>query len=91
MRLGRDRFLRNVLIAIGNAPPGEEALLAAARRRLDDDAPLVRASAVWAFMRLASATDCAAECERRLPGETDPLVRAEWERAAVARGPLSPA
>jgi epoxyqueuosine reductase len=83
-RIGRDRFLRNVLVAIGNAPPGDEALTAAARRALDDAAPLVRATAVWAFARLAPAADWAAERERRLPRETEPLVRAEWERAPAA-------
>ena len=92
-RIGRDRFLRNVLIAIGNAPPGNEALLGAARRCLDDADPLVRASAVWAFGRLAEIMDCAAERARRLPGETDLSVREEWERAAAAcdgdNGPIS--
>jgi epoxyqueuosine reductase len=93
-RIGRDRFLRNVLIAIGNAPPGNEALLGAARRCLDDADPLVRASAVWAFSRLADIADGAAERARRLPGETDLSVRAEWERAAAAcdssdDGPIS--
>ena len=49
-RTGRDRFVRNVLIAIGNAPPGDAQLLAAAQRRLDDRSPLVRAAAAWAFL-----------------------------------------
>jgi epoxyqueuosine reductase len=83
-RIGRDRFLRNVLVAIGNAPPGDEALLAAARRALDDAAPLVRAAAVWAYSRLAPAADWAAERERRLPQEGEPLVREEWQRAPAA-------
>ncbi|MBV9685651.1 MAG: tRNA epoxyqueuosine(34) reductase QueG [Alphaproteobacteria bacterium] len=81
-RTGRHRFLRNVLIAIGNAPAGELELIAAARRCLDDASPLVRAAAVWAIMRLAPA-QCAAERECRLPGEADPLVRAEWERVPL--------
>jgi epoxyqueuosine reductase len=83
-RIGRDRFLRNVLIAIGNAPQRDDDLVAAARRRLDDASPLVRATAVWAFARLASASLLAAEQARRLPDETDPLVRLEWERLAPA-------
>src|ERR1700730_5515363 len=49
-RTGRDRFVRNVLIAIGNTPAGDAQLLAAVRRRLDDSSPLVRAAAAWAFM-----------------------------------------
>ena len=78
-RTGRDRFLRNVLIAIGNAGPGHPELTAAARRCLDDAAPLVRAAAVWAVSRL-SPEAFRAECRHRLADEGDPLVRAEWER-----------
>jgi len=80
-RTGRDRFLRNVLIAIGNAAPGEPELIAAARRCLEDASPLVRAAAVWALMRLAP-TQCAAERAHRLAQEVEPLVRAEWEHGA---------
>ena len=78
-RTGRDRFLRNVLIAIGNGNPQDPDLVAAAERRLDDPAPLVRATAAWAFSRLAPAR-WAAERTRRLSREDDPLVRQEWER-----------
>jgi epoxyqueuosine reductase len=78
-RAGRDRFVRNVLIAIGNAGPGNAELLDAARRCLDDAAPLVRAAAVWALSRL-SPRGFRAVRERRLAAEHDPLVRAEWER-----------
>jgi epoxyqueuosine reductase len=77
-RTGRARFLRNVLIAIGNAKPGNPELLAAARRCLDDTAPLVRAAAVWAFARL-SPEAFRIEREVRLTAEFDPLVRTEWE------------
>jgi epoxyqueuosine reductase len=80
-RTGRYRFLRNVLIAIGNAAPGEPELIAAARRCLEDASPLVRAAAVWALMRLAP-TQCAAERAHRLAQEVEPLVRAEWERGS---------
>ena len=79
-RTGRDRFVRNVLIAIGNADSKDPELAAAAQRRLDDAAPLVRAAAAWAFLRLAPPARCAAERARRLPREDDPLVREEWER-----------
>ena len=78
-RTGRDRFLRNVLIAIGNAGPDHAELITAARRCLDDAAPLVRAAAVWAVSRL-SPEAFRAECRHRLADECDPLVRAEWER-----------
>jgi epoxyqueuosine reductase len=74
-RTGRDRFVRNVLIAIGNS--GDSALLAAAVALLDDASPLVRAMAVWALGRLA-APRVAALRTQYLPGETDEAVRAEW-------------
>ncbi len=79
-RIGRDRFLRNVLIAIGNAPPGNAGLVAAARRCLDDPAPLVRAAAVWALSRVAPPALYRSEHDGRLAAEQDPLVRSEWER-----------
>ena len=83
-RTGRDRFVRNVLIAIGNADREDPDLVNAAARRLDDSAPLVRAAAAWAFLRLAPPERWAAERARRLPREDDPLVRAEWERVSSA-------
>ncbi len=84
-RTGRDRFLRNVLIAIGNGDPGDPVLVAAARRCLDDPAPLVRAAAVWAAMRLAPLSK--AERARHLAAEVEPIVREEWARCSD----LSPA
>jgi epoxyqueuosine reductase len=79
-RTGRDRFIRNVLIAIGNGDPADPELVAAAQRRLDDTAPLVRAAAAWAFSRLAPPAQYEAERTGRLTREDDPLVREEWER-----------
>ena len=76
-RTGHARFLRNVLIAIGNS--GEPALAPSARARLDAASPLVRAMAVWALGRLLTPADFAAERARCLPGESDPAVRAEWQ------------
>src|SRR4051794_9233772 len=52
-RIGRDRFLRNVLVAIGNAPEPLPELVAAAEARLGDASVLVRATALWAYARLA--------------------------------------
>jgi epoxyqueuosine reductase len=76
-RIGRDRFLRNVLIAIGNS--GAPALADAARERLDDAAPLVRASAVWAFTQLGGDLNDVGHAV-----DTDPVVRGEWLRALAA-------
>lgn len=80
-RTGRDRFVRNVLIAIGNATPEEPELIEAARRCLDDNSSLVRAAAAWALTRLAPIRS-ASERAGRLSREEDPVVRAEWERVA---------
>ncbi len=75
-RTGRDRFLRNVLIALGNG--GDRAALPAIRRRLEDPSPLVRAMAVWALARLADAGGFARDRARHEPDESDPAVREEW-------------
>jgi epoxyqueuosine reductase len=83
-RTGRDRFLRNVLIAIGNA--SDPALGAAALDHLSDPAPLVRGMAVWALARYLDGAALDALHARHGAAETDPHVRAEW-RAALARDP----
>jgi epoxyqueuosine reductase len=82
-RTGRDRFLRNVLIAIGNVPEAVPELTAAAQRCLDDPSPLVRGAAVWAFGRIAESRQVAAETEAHLAAEPDPAVRAEWQLLAL--------
>lgn len=76
-RAGRDRFVRNVLIAIGNS--GEPGLAGSALDRLDDSAPLVRAMAVWALSRLLAREDFASKAAERRPCETDEAVRGEWD------------
>jgi epoxyqueuosine reductase len=78
-RTGRARFIRNVLIAIGNS--GEVVLAGEAERLLDDEAPLVRGAAIWALARLAMRADLAMAAEARLAHETDPDVRDEWANA----------
>jgi epoxyqueuosine reductase len=78
-RTGRDRFVRNVLIAIGNSD--EAALVDCVRARLDDSSPLVRAMAVWALSRLLDADAFALSRRDRLSRETDADVRAEWQSA----------
>ena len=81
-RTGRGRFVRNVLIAIGNAAPGNAELIAAALRCLDDASPLVRAAAVWALARIAPPTLWSSERDRRLGREPEAIVRGEWSRPA---------
>ncbi|MCK9551285.1 tRNA epoxyqueuosine(34) reductase QueG [Aquamicrobium sp.] len=75
-RIGRDRFIRNVLIAAGNS--GEPGLAGAVRELIADASPLVRGAAVWALSRLVSAEDFAVLAGERLPVEADPQVREEW-------------
>ena len=75
-RTGRDRFLRNVLYAIGNS--GDPDLVPAARARLEDASPLVRGAAVWALGRLLPRPEVLDLARGYADGETDPDVRAEW-------------
>jgi len=76
-RIGRDRFVRNVLIAIGNS--GDAALGSEAERLLGDASPLVRAMAVWALSRLMDRAAFSALAAAHAPGEPDPEVQKEWE------------
>ncbi|MDP4022169.1 tRNA epoxyqueuosine(34) reductase QueG [Methylobacterium sp. NEAU 140] len=81
-RTGRDRFLRNVLIALGNS--GDPGLAGTAVDRLADASPLVRGMAVWACGRLLGAEVLRGLHARHAAGEADPHVRAEWDRALAA-------
>jgi len=81
-RTGRDRFVRNVLYAIGNS--GEPALAAAAERLLDDSSPLVRGAAVWALSRLLGPDAFAALRAAWARSEPDAEVREEWAAARAA-------
>jgi epoxyqueuosine reductase len=76
-RTGRDRFLRNVLIAAGNS--GDETLVPRVEGHLGDASPLVRAMAVWALSRLAPDW-AAAVRESEAQAESDPAVADEWAR-----------
>ncbi|HKV00008.1 MAG TPA: tRNA epoxyqueuosine(34) reductase QueG [Vineibacter sp.] len=78
-RSGRDRFVRNVAIALGNSADAASSL-PAVLRLLDDASPLVRGAAVWALAQL-SPTAFAEERERRLAAEPDADVRTEWTMA----------
>jgi epoxyqueuosine reductase len=75
-RTGRDRFLRNVLIAIGNS--GAPGLIPTAEGLLGDASPLVRGMAVWALSRLLPAADFAALRSAKAAAERDLDVLAEW-------------
>ena len=78
-RTGRDRFIRNVLIAAGNS--GDAALIPKAQALLDDASAIVRAMAVWALSRLIAEPDFSNLRNQRIDSETDAGVRREWDRA----------
>ncbi len=75
-RTGRDRFVRNVLIAIGNS--ADQELAPEAERLMNDASPLVRGAAVWALGRLAPQR-LAALAARRHGDVAD--VEDEWAAA----------
>jgi epoxyqueuosine reductase len=77
-RIGRDRFIRNVLIAIGNSR--DAALAAEAERLLSDESPLVRGAAVWALSQLMGRAEFEARAADAITGEKDAEVCAEWRR-----------
>lgn len=74
-RTGRDRFIRNVLIAIGNS--GDSSLVPDAERLLQDASPLVRGAAVWALSRLMPRDEFTALRRE----DTDATVSEEWRVA----------
>jgi len=80
-RIGRDRFIRNVLIAIGNAD--DPSLAAEAERLLDDASPLVRGAAVWALSQLVGRERFEALAATAIDAEADEDVRQEWRQASA--------
>jgi epoxyqueuosine reductase len=78
-RIGRDRFVRNVLTAIGNSRT--PALAAAARERLRDESALVRGAAVWALARLLPREDFVRLAATEITREMTPGVAEEWRLA----------
>src|SRR5271154_4485342 len=81
-RVGRERFVRNVMIAIGNS--NDRGLADAAIDRLDDEAPLVRGAAIWAVARLTSQTQFSRFAAAGLRKERDAAVIEEWRDALAA-------
>ncbi len=83
-RTGRDRFIRNALIAAGNAR--DPALREDCERLLRDPSALVRGAAVWALASLVSAEEMAALAKTCGADETDDDVRDEWMLALAGDG-----
>ncbi|NKK66008.1 tRNA epoxyqueuosine(34) reductase QueG [Rhizobium leguminosarum bv. viciae] len=79
-RIGRDRFIRNVLIAAGNS--GDKVLVGPCRLLSDDPSPVVRGMAVWALSRLMEAGEFSAFAAQRAD-ESDDDVLNEWRLAGV--------
>ncbi|MEM1377660.1 MAG: tRNA epoxyqueuosine(34) reductase QueG [Pseudomonadota bacterium] len=75
-RIGRNRFIRNCLIAAGNS--ADKSLLREIKPLLRDDSEQVRATAVWACMQLMTATEFALLRNEHLRKETSKSVAAEW-------------
>ncbi|KAF5882639.1 tRNA epoxyqueuosine(34) reductase QueG [Rhizobium sp. PEPV16] len=80
-RIGRDRFIRNVLIAAGNS--GDKAFIGQCRGLSEDPSPVVRGMAVWALSRLMEAGEFAAFAAQRAD-ERDDDVLSEWRLAGVS-------
>lgn len=80
-RIGRDRFIRNVLIAAGNS--GDANLIGQCLELAGDPSPAVRGMAIWALKRLMTDIDFARFAETR-GVEDDPDVREEWRLAGAA-------
>ncbi|HEY4113842.1 MAG TPA: tRNA epoxyqueuosine(34) reductase QueG [Rhizomicrobium sp.] len=77
-RIGRDRFVRNVLIAIGNS--GDRSLASTAEDLLRDPSPLVRAMAAWALSRLLDTDEFDQKARVHRDAEVDEDVIREWSR-----------
>ena len=87
-RIGRDRFVRNVAIALGNS--ADPAVVPVVDQLLDDASPLVRGMAVWALGRLLGPAELGRRAADRRSAEADPDVVAEWT-AAMAQARLAEA
>jgi epoxyqueuosine reductase len=80
-RTGRDRFVRNVLIAIGNSQ--DRRFAGEAIPLLEDPSPLVRAMAVWALSRLVDGRSFSGLRARHAAQEADTNVLGEWQEGAA--------
>ncbi|HZZ26192.1 MAG TPA: tRNA epoxyqueuosine(34) reductase QueG [Roseiarcus sp.] len=81
-RVGRARFVRNVMIAIGNSK--DRSLAKVAEERLDDENSLVRGAAVWALARLTSREELSSLASESLRREREATIIEEWRDALAA-------
>jgi epoxyqueuosine reductase len=82
-RIGHARFLRNVLIAVGNS--GDQRLAPSAQAHLRHANALVRQMAIWALSRLLAANAFERLAAQHVVVEADEDARAEWLNGA---GPI---
>ncbi len=82
-RIGRDRFLRNVLIAIGNS--GDDKFFDLIYRHLTDQNEIVRGAAIWALRMVLDEDKVAVIREQFLALEQIKIVRQEWETELETR------
>lgn len=80
-RIGRDRFVRNNLIAAGNS--GDPSLVEVCKALLNDTAPMVRAMAVWALSRLLPNSEFLALAAGRKAND-EAEVEDEWKTGVQA-------
>lgn len=78
-RIGRDRFIRNVLIAAGNS--GDIQLVKHCKPHLEDPNDVVRGCAVWALSKLASPSDLEDIRALAIANENSVDVLEEWRLA----------
>ena len=78
-RIGHARFLRNLLIAIGNS--SDTSLLPYVQQHITHESPLVRGMAAWAAAQLLPRDEFIKLAIAQLAQEIDADVRSEWERA----------
>jgi epoxyqueuosine reductase len=74
-RIGRNKFIRNVVIAIGNS--SDKSLIKTIRILLNDDSALVRVASVWALSMLSQKVFLD-EIDKRIKYEKNKTVINEW-------------
>ena len=75
-RIGRDRFIRNVLIAIGNSKNSK--FIGSVQPLLTDSSTIVRSMAVWALKKIMNNFDFDKIREIYLINENEKDVILEW-------------
>ncbi len=78
-RTGRNRFIRNCLIAAGNSK--DQELVRDVQTHLNDESELVRATSVWAMEQLLKKEDFTKLKQTEIVKEKHPLVLSEWHKS----------